>query len=193
MSSLARAVTFGTALLVVIALLASDGSPRAYGRQGGNAQKEILKLAEMLAAGKDISAEAAALRKKFDDLEQIMNAYKPGNKGGIGFGKKKEGIELKLNAMGKRALPASTLKADQADLLKMAYINEAIAEVASHYAPAKPKGGKGAKEWKQYTADQKKAAGELIKAIKAGSPDKVKAAANNINSACNGCHADFRD
>jgi hypothetical protein len=193
MSSLARAVTFGMALLAVIALMAGDDSRRAYGRQGGNAQKDILKLAEMLAAGKNIAGDAAALKKKYEDLEKIMDSYKPGNKGGIGYGKKKEGIELKLNAMGKRALAAGTLKGEKDDLLKMAYINLAIAEVASHYAPAKPKAGKGAKEWKQYTSDQKKAAEELIKAIEASSPEKVKAAANNINSACNGCHADFRD
>jgi cytochrome c556 len=193
MSSLARAVTFGTALLAVIALMAGDDSRRAYGKPGGNAQKDILDLADMLANGKNIGARAAALKKKYEDLEQIMNSYKPGNKGGIGYGKKKEGIELKLIAMGKEALAAGALKKEKDDLLKMAYINLAIAEVASHYAPAKPKAGKGAAQWKKYTSDQKKAVAELVKAINASSPAKVKAAANDINSACNGCHADFRD
>jgi hypothetical protein len=190
MSSLARAVTFGTALLAVIALMAGNDSRRAYGRQGGNARKDILDLADMLKRGNNIGKQAAALKKKYEDLAKIMDSYKPGNKGGIGYGKK-EGIEQKLNAMAKEALAAGALKKEKDDLLKMAYINLAIAEVASHYAPEKDP--KGTKQWKKYTSDQKKAAEELIKAINAGNPAKVKAAANDINSACDGCHADFRD
>src|SRR5262245_3488425 len=193
MSSFVRAAVFGTALLAVIAWMAGNDSSRAFARQGDNAQKEILKLAEKLAAGKDITADVASFKKKFEDLEPIMHSYKPGNKGGIGYGAKKEGIELKLNAMGKRAVPAADLKKDRDELVKMAYVNVVIAEIAAQYAPAKPKGGKGAKEWKAYTTDQKKAAMDLVKAIQAGNAANVKAAANNINSACNGCHADFRD
>jgi cytochrome c556 len=34
---------------------------------------------------------------------------------------------------------------------------------------------------------------ELIEAVKSDDPKKVKAAANNINGACNNCHSDFRD
>jgi hypothetical protein len=192
MSSLARAVTVGTALLVLFALLVADDSRRAYGRQANNAQKDILKLADKLAAGKDITKDAAGFKKKYEDLEQIMNSYKPGNKGGIGYGAKKEGIEPKLIGMGRRAVPKATLEKEKDELVKMAYINIAIAEVAAHYLP-KPKGGKGPADWKKYTTDQKKAAEELIKAINAGNAANVKKAAEQINNACNGCHADFRD
>jgi cytochrome c556 len=71
----------------------------------------------------------------------------------------------------------------------------AFAEVLPHYAPARPKGGKGAKEWKQYNDDWRKGTRELLDALKKAdpSPMDVKKAANNINNACNSCHSDFRD
>ncbi len=192
MSSLARIVAFGSALLVGIALTA-DNSAQAFQKEHEKVHKEIVALAKELAEGGDISTKAAAFKKKAVELEAIMHAYKPGNKGGIGFGKDpKGGIEAKVIDM-ERRISAAQLKSMKEDLLKMAYINAAIAEIASHYPPEKPKGGKGAKEWKQYSADQKKSAMDLATAVKAGSVEKVKAAVKAINGACSDCHRDFRD
>ena len=192
MSRMARVLAFGSALLVGIALTA-DNSAWAFQKEHEKVHKEIVALAKELAAGGDISDKVAAFKKKGVELEAIMHSYKPGNKGGIGFGKDaKGGLEAKVIDMEKR-ISAGQLKSMKEDLLKLAYINAAIAEIATHYPPDKPKGGKGAKEWKQYSADQKKASMDLAAAIKAGSVEKVKAAAKLINGACSDCHRDFRD
>lgn len=45
----------------------------------------------------------------------------------------------------------------------------------------------------QHTNDMKKSAEELIKAARKGDAKELKAAANNLNNACNNCHTDFRD
>jgi hypothetical protein len=160
------------------------------------AQKDILALAADIAADKKIDpARAAAIRKKYEDLNHLMIGFKPRDKKGIGIGPKGagDGIELKLNNLGKRKLSPMQLAKESKELLRMASINLAYAEIVYHYAPAKPKLGKGAKEWKQYTAEMKMANREFINAVKAGKPDLVKTAANNINNTCNSCHSDFRD
>jgi len=198
MSRFARAVALASTLGLAVALLAGDVSARADDdKEIKKAQKDVLDLAKLVEQGKEseVAGKAATIKKSYEDLNTVMHVYKPSPKGGIGFGKPAagDGIELKVIALGKRALPPATLKKEKDDLVKMAYINIAMAEVAAQYAPAKPKGGKGAKEWKQYASDQKKASLELIKAAQAGDPAKVKAAANNINNACNNCHSDFRD
>ena len=132
MSSFARAVVFGTALLAVITWMVGNNTNRRHARQGVKAQEEIVKLAEKLAAGKDISDDVAALKKKIEGSGPIMHSYKPGNKGGIGYGPKKEGIELNYNGMGKRAVAAKALKDEKDALVKLAYINAAIADIAAH-------------------------------------------------------------
>jgi hypothetical protein len=202
MSRLARAVAFASTLCLAVALTA--GSPAVGAADDKDdkeeikkAQKDVLDLAKEIEQGKNVSAKAAAIKKKYEDLNTVMHAYKPKEKGGIGTGipglGKGDGIELKLNNLGRRALAKAALQKEAAQLVKMGYINAAIAEIAEHYAPAKPKAGKGAKDWKQHSADQKKAARELIAAAQAGDSARVKTAANNINNACNNCHADFRD
>jgi hypothetical protein len=159
------------------------------------AQKDLLDLAKAIESGKVNPKAAAAIHKKYEDLNDLMVGFKPRDKGGIGVGPKGpgDGIELKLNTLGKRALSKMQLGKERAELTKMAYIMLAYAEVAPHYAPTRPKGGKGAKEWKQYNDDWRKGTRELLDALKMDSPDKLKKAANNINNACNSCHSDFRD
>src|SRR5438477_9473010 len=103
-----------------------------------------------------------------------MHGYKTKQKRGIGHGSNpKHGIETKIIALGKRALPAGTLDKESRELIRMAYVNIAIAEIAKHYAPAKPKGGKGKKDWEAHLADQKKSSQDLIKAVKAKDPKAV--------------------
>jgi len=161
------------------------------------AQKDILDLAKDIennkVTDKQAAERAAAIRKKYSDLNHVMTGFKPRARKGIGYGAKGEGIEIKLNALGKRAPAAGQIGKESGDLLKMAYINLAYAQIATHYAPAVPKGGKGAKEWKQYTEDWKVATKEFIGAVKKSDPAALKTAANNITNACNSCHSDFRD
>jgi hypothetical protein len=194
MSKLLRAAAFGSALMLAAALLVGDA--RAADEETKKAQADLLDLAKKLADGKEIDKETPAIKKKYEDLNTLMHAYKPSPKGGIGTGlepKAGDGIEMKIINLGKRELKAPALKKEKDVLVKLGYINAALADITTHYAPTKPKGGKGAKEWKQYTKDMKDASLELVKAAKAGDTLQVKTAANNLNNSCNNCHSDFRD
>lgn len=197
MNRYARKLTCLSALLLGVGLLTT--AARAYDAAEDmaikGAQTAIVDLAKDLQEGKAAGGKPAAIRAKYEDLGPLMHVYKPRMKKGLGVGKKGpgDGIENKLISLSKRAPSAAALKGDKAALLKMAYANLAVADVTDLYAPAKPKAGKGAKEWKTYTADMKKGTLELIKALNAGEPAMVKAAALNITNACNNCHTDFRD
>lgn len=196
MSKLTRVAALGSVLLLAMVLLAGGDVRAAADDDTKKAQADILDLAKKIADGKSVATEAAALKKKYEELNTLMHAYKPSQKGGIGTGlgpAKGDGIEIKVINLGKRALPAATLKKEEQALTKIGYINAAMADITMHYAPTKPKGGKGAKEWKQYCSDMKEASLELIKAAKAGDPKQVKAAATKLNDSCNSCHSDFRD
>jgi hypothetical protein len=189
MSRHARGLAVGTLLTLGIWVLAVFTPVGAFD-DIADAQKDILKLAK---AGKVDAAQAKAIRKKYDDLGTIMTIYKPKAKKGLGFNKTAQGIELKIINMGKRALSKATLAKESKGLIEMAHINMVIAEISKQYAPSKPKGGKTPAMWNNYADETKKAAEALIKAVKSGDPARVKSAATNLNSACNGCHADFRD
>jgi soluble cytochrome b562 len=196
MSKLTRAVALGSVLLLAVVLLAGGDVRAAADEDTKKAQADILDLAKKIADGKNVAQEATAIKKKYEDLNTLMHAYKPSEKGGIGTGlgtPKSDGIEIKIINLGKRAVPGDTLKKEQQALTKIGHINAALAEITTHYAPAKPKGGKGAKEWKQYCSDMKEASLELVKAAKANDAKQVKAAATKLNDACNSCHSDFRD
>jgi hypothetical protein len=139
-------------------------------------------------------AKAKGIHKKFEELNSLMiPIYKPPAKRGIGTGKKDEGIETKIINLGRTRLAPMTLQKEKALLVKIGYINIAMAEIAKQYAPSKPKAGKGAREWNQYAEDMKKASLEMIEAANKGNPAELKKAAADVNAACNGCHSDFRD
>jgi hypothetical protein len=200
MSRHARALIFGSTLMLVIWLLTQGTSSRADDDEDKaikEAQKDTLELAKAIEEGKDTKAITARMKKKYDELNTIMQVFKPTTKKGVGTGIGDKGpgdsIEAKIISLGKRAPTAADLAKQKAALIKMAYINLAIAEVTTQYPPTKPKGGKGVKDWQQHTADMKKSAKELIDAIKSGDPKKVKEVANNLNGSCNNCHSDFRD
>jgi cytochrome c556 len=187
------------ALLLAIALVGRGSPARAFDADEDKlikeAQKDVLELTKAIESGKDGKDIVARMKKKYEDLNTIMQIYKPSTKKGLGIGPKGPGdsIETKIINLGKRAPSAAILAKQKNDLIKMVYINLAMVEVTLQYTPTKDKGSKGAKEWKQHTADMKKGSKELLEAIKSGDPKKVKAAANNLNSSCNNCHTDFRD
>jgi hypothetical protein len=188
------------ALLGLGICMAGVANGNADDKDKNPALEPILKLAETLK--KDPAAakkEAEAMAKKLD-FEDVMHVFKPRAKGGVGFDAKadakKDGIETKLLDMvkPKPSVPITKddLKAKAADYERMAEVIQAIMEVTQHVSPPKGMSGKGPKEWKQYIEDTKKGSKEMADAVKTGDPAKVKTAANNLNSACNNCHTDFR-
>jgi soluble cytochrome b562 len=200
MSRHVRGMLYGSAFALIIGLMAYG--PRTWAdaedeKEIKEAQKDTLELAKAIEEGKNGKDIAARMKKKYSELNTVMQAFKPTTKKGIGtnIGAKGagDGIEAKIISLGRKAPSKDALEKQKAALLKMAYINLAIAEVTKLYPPGKPKGGKGVKEWQQYTTEMTKSTKEMIDAIKKGDSAKVKEAANNLNNACNSCHTDFRD
>jgi hypothetical protein len=155
------------------------------------AQEAVLKLVDSMNGNKgDIKAQAAAIKKKFDELEPIMWIYKPRNKGGLGMGKDGAGIELELGRLSgpKARLTPAKIAELKPDLVKAAEISRAIAEVSDLYAPKKD-----VSKWKNYNKEMRKAADELIQAAKGSDPMQVKKAITNLNASCTNCHSDFRE
>jgi hypothetical protein len=166
-------------LAVCLATVALAQGPAA-------AQQDILALAKDVAAGKDIAAKAALLPKKYEDLEDLMAIYKPRPKGGLGF-------EVKIRSLASgQALTPAQLQQEAKDLIQMAHVNTALAEITRHYF-RKPRNGKIQKDWDEYLSVMKKTSTDMIAAVKARDPRKLKETAANLDNACNKCHSDFRD
>lgn len=198
METFVRNFFMGATLAFGLVLFSSSATGHFFDEKADikKAQKDILDLAKKIEEGKDVGSDCAAIRKKYEELNTLMHSFKPSPKGGIGTGlepKAGDGIEVKIINLGKRALSPAALTKEKSAIVKLGYINAALAEISMHYAPEKPKGGKGAKEWKAYCEEMKKASMELVEAANAGKLPAIKTAATNLNNSCNNCHSDFRD
>jgi hypothetical protein len=128
-------------------------------------------------------------------------AFKPRNKGGVGVGAAeppagmKDSVELAIIDMAtRRNNPGQpVLNNNNADLVKLAEITLAIAEINHYYKPTKVLPKKDPKDWQRLNDDMKASAKELIEAIKAKDQKKVTDAAKKVNTTCNDCHGIFRD
>jgi cytochrome c556 len=147
------------------------------------AAKEVVKIADDLAAGKKFSeADAKAFAKKYDDLEDVMGAFKAPKRG-------QPTLETILNKLSNKA---SFTTAEKEQLMKIAKISRAMALLTPHYdektkgAPAKKK------EWDKYTKDMATGSEDLVKALKSGDGKEIKKASTNLNGSCTDCHGTFR-
>jgi hypothetical protein len=161
---------------------------------------EILDLAGMIEKGKnakEVEARVAGLKKRYEELNDLMHVFKPKKRGGIGYGPDpNNGIEAQIQKMDRsreKEVSRVTLQKEKAELIKMAYINLAMARVVRAYAPDRPKGGKTKKDWDDYADAQEKAARDLLKSVKAGDGKTARDAITRLNGACTSCHSDFRD
>jgi hypothetical protein len=150
--------------------------------------KEVLELAREADAGKDVAARAAALKKRFGNVRGAMRLFNPRSAGGLGFGARGVAIEHKLLNLEEAGISAEVLKKETAHLRQIAQVNLVLAEITRGFAPEKPFLGRGKKEWERDVDALKTASKELLKALQAGSPKDVQAAAGRINNACNNCH-----
>jgi hypothetical protein len=162
-----------------------------------DARKDILDLTKTIESGKkDAVANKVAAIRKGHDLDSLMKIYQIHEKGGLGYGEKpdaKSGVEAKIIALQRnpRGPSPAVLKKESADLLKLAYVNIAMAEIAKPFFN-KPMEGKGKKEWDGWLDDQKKASEDLVKAVKAEDSKAVAKAAKALLDSCTDCHAVFR-
>jgi hypothetical protein len=176
-----RGLVFGVVVVLGVLSAGLAQNPRGPG-------KEVLDLARQAEEGKDVASKAAALTKRFNNVRGAMNLYNPRSRNGIGYGTDGIAIERKLSDLEEKPLDAQTLKKEAPELIRVVHINLVMAEVLRGFAPKKPILGKGKKEWDRDLDGVKTASRDLLKAIKAGSPRDVQAAATRINTACNNCH-----
>lgn len=186
--------TLGVLSVAVCLRLASEST--AGGDAGTKAA--IQKIAAAIEKGDEAGAkkQAQALAKKVDDVEEVMNVFRPRTKKGIGVGDKAgaiqpDGIELQLNKIGRDGVTPVTAKKDAHGFEKMSYVIAAVAEYAMA-KEVKDEGKKKAKDWKQWAKDMREAAPALAAAAKSKSPAEIKKACEKINNACNSCHSVFK-
>jgi hypothetical protein len=183
MTSCCRGLVLGLAVVAAALTAGRAQDAKSLGQ-------EVLELARESAAGKDVAKGAQALGKRFGSARAAMRLYNPrsSRNGGIGFGPRGLAIERRLIDLGEQATSAQTLKKESAELTRVAHVNLVMAEVLRGFAPAKPFLGRGKKEWEQDLEAMKVGSRGLLKALEAGDPKAVQAAAARINNACNSCH-----
>jgi hypothetical protein len=205
MSRFLRIGLFGV-MALSLCLLASpvtrgdDDDDAADIKEAGKAMDALKKLIDAVETNKDakeVSKLANDLNKK-TDLKHIMwAAYKPREKGGLGVGAKAgvirpDGVEAKLISMSKKPMPAKQLEKESEDLIKMAEVSKAIAEIADLNTPKKDEPKKPITDWKTFNKRQKDSTKDFSDAVKAKDPDKLLDATKNLYSSCTNCHSVFR-
>jgi hypothetical protein len=183
-------VLLGSVALVALAVDCLV-SVSALGAARPDANPDIEKLADAINDPPQFKKLAKDLAGKYD-LEDVSWAFKPRQKGGLGFGDNGVGIELKLIALEKKPLTAAQLGKEAAGLQRMAEVVRAVAEAIPEYAEKYTKTPKQAKQWNGYVEDMKKASADMIAAVKANDAKSIKDIANHLNTSCNDCHKKFR-
>jgi hypothetical protein len=194
-------VTGTAALSLAIGFMAAGNGGAADDK--ADLRDTIQKIADALE--KKDSEQAKKLAEevaKSHDLEDVMNLMGKRDPAGkakrFGVGKKPgaitpDGIEAKIQNMGKKPLSQPQIDKEAADLAEMAYRVAAIAEVAHAKPPEKDEPKKKKKDWLQWSGDMQKKALALAEAAKAKKPTDIKNAMTTLNSTCNECHGVFRD
>jgi cytochrome c556 len=161
------------------------------------AQEAIRKLLESKYVKKD--AEAVA---KGHALDAVMwSVFKPRKRGGFGVGNKPEaiqpdGIELKINKMGKTPMLPADLARELPELIKMVEVVKLAGEVSAHQCNVTKKvGEKDPRKWKDFNSDMLKYSDDLLAALKGANsgPAEVRAKSLKLYGTCTGCHGIFRD
>jgi soluble cytochrome b562 len=202
MTKNARGLFAGTVILALGLGLLTTGSGGAADDQAG-VKESVQKLADAVAKGDMAEAKKLADEiAKSAELEEVMNLMSKRNpkapKKAFGVGKEPgsitpDGIEVKIQNISRKPMPANQLNKESADLTEMAQRVAAISEIAKLKAPEKDEGAKKKKDWLEWADAMRKGADELAEAAKEKKPDAVKTAAAKLNSVCNTCHGTFRD
>ncbi len=182
--------------------LASAGSPQdkkpdKEKKSNKQARDAVLGMAGLVER-KDFGAlkqRADAVAKSIEGLDDVMNLLKLRARGGLGLGNTPgaiapDGMEAKVVNLSKRPLTQPQLAKESKELVRLAYVNAAIAQVSESRTDAD--GSKDPKAWQKWSVDMRQAALELADAAQAMDPVRVKAAAKKLNTSCTECHDKFR-
>jgi hypothetical protein len=195
-------VPIGVFILVGLCGCSSDkndkNSPPTADKKSG-AMGDIQSLAAAIEKGDDATVNRLTkeIAGKYDELEKIMQLFRPRKTRGLGVGRKEkavmpDGIELKLQDMAGEPVKAARLGQEGEALEQMGYDVAAIASVVRAKAPAMDDGPKKVKDWNQWAENLKTAALDLARAAKAKDADGVNNAVPKMRGSCNSCHEKFR-
>jgi hypothetical protein len=199
--SLSRKATLWVLVASLFVALSGDGSsqdkkPGNEKKQNKQARQAVLRMADLVER-KDFVAlkqQADAVAKSIQGLDDVMNLLKLRSRGGLGIGAPgavaPDGMEAKVVNMAKRPLTSPQLAKESKDLVRLAYVNAAIAQISE--ARSDVDGKMDPKAWQKWSIDMRQSALELADAAQAMNPAGVKAAAKKLNTSCTDCHDKFR-
>jgi hypothetical protein len=160
------------------------------------AMAAILKLAANLDRG-DISLQARKIVAEHDGCE-ISSVFSMKRRGGVGIGSAikaghKDSIEhLVRNWSGAQPPTKEEVQTHRQDLLRVAQVLQAMAELAPYRMPQYPPNHQGkeklVEEWRKVTGEFKASSRELRDAIQQSEPTEVRKAAVHLQRTCHSCH-----
>lgn len=160
---------------------------------------EIPKLAEAIKKKDQAQVKKLVDAMKKTNLDAVMGVCGLRNLGGLGVGDKPgtikpDGIEKKVEALGKKAMLPNQLKEEASAIAKLAYEIAAVNELTIAHTPDKDMGQAKKKTWIDTAKDLQTAALELATAAesKSADPKLVQKAANRVDTNCQKCHSEWR-
>jgi cytochrome c556 len=195
-------LTTGCGVLLLAFLLLAPVLPRSRAADDEPPQmrETLQKIADLLAKKDfDEAKKLGETLKGAGEADVYMSLMKPQKLGGLGVTDKggkllAEGIDKKLQDLGKMPLTAKQLEIQAEALERMGTMIAAIAEVAQYKCPVPKKvGDKDPKEWQSWTEDMRKGGLNFAEAAKAKNMDNFKKAVNKLSGSCSSCHPVFKN
>jgi hypothetical protein len=192
------ALALSVCLLAVPVTRSADDDDAADIKEAQKVSDKLRKLVDAVAEGK--AKDIPDLKKAVNDTAELKHimwaAYKPQAKGGFGANPKPggsgEGIERRLDRLGTKGITQGQLDKESEDLIRIAQVAQALAEIAEMHTPQQNAPNKPIAKWVKFNQAQKQSAQELIDAVKANKPKDVQAAATKLYGSCTDCHGVFR-
>jgi cytochrome c556 len=199
-SNRSRLLAVAVICCLVIGFLIFNGSGRAQDDEQ-KARDTILKMADTLAKNDIDEARKQSKQLKDADLDDIMPLFAlrtARNKKALGLGDtpgaiKPDGIEKKLETLGKSQLSAGEVANEAPAIERAAYVAAAIAMVIHDKCPVDSKqGNKDPADWKKWSDDMEKQAMALAAAAKAKNAATIQKVAGHLDEVCKSCHVPFK-
>lgn len=164
---------------------------------GGDLKGGVAKIAALVQKGDKEGAKSAgaALAKKVESADELMELFKPRAKGGIGVGPKgavtKDGIEQMILDLARDVATPARLAKEAAAIEEMGYNITALSEV-THGLKQSWTAKKTQKDWQKWSNEMAETGLKLAAAAKAKGGQELKTAAGKVRATCDGCHSIFR-
>jgi hypothetical protein len=190
-----------TAILGLAILFAATTRLSRAQQDEEKARDNILKVADSLSKSNASAAKQQADALKGADLDDIMPLFSKRsarNKKALGIGPtpgaiQPDGIEAKIEQLGRKQLSPSEVAAQAAAIEQAAYVAAAIAMVVHDKCPVENKqGNKDPKDWVTWSEDMGKASMELAAVAKARNAAGIQKAADRLDGVCKSCHVPFK-